>query len=123
MGGSRRAVTENSGAVPVSPAMGCRARPPPDFEWLFRTGWTAEAGRRTDLLTLLMASLPEPAAQTGTPVPARGAGAPRQLALPPATHLHGGQIGGVVAELSAGYHNFVDERREYTVRNHVSRLF
>ena len=48
MGGPRRAVKENRGAVPVSPAMGCRARPPPEFEWLCRTGWTAETGRRTD---------------------------------------------------------------------------
>jgi len=60
-----------------------------------------------------MAALPEPAARTGTPVRARGAGAPRELALPPAVHVHGGRIAGVVAELSAGHHNFVDWRREY----------
>jgi len=48
MGGPRRAVTENRGAVPVSPAMGCRARPQPEFEWLCRTRWTTETGRRTD---------------------------------------------------------------------------
>jgi len=44
-----------------------------------------------------MAAQPEPAARTGTPVRARGAGAPRELALPRAAHLHGGHIGGVVA--------------------------
>jgi len=59
----------------------------------------------------------------GTPLRARGTGTPRDLALPPAVHLHGGHIGGVVAELSAGHHNFVDGRRQYTAMNLVSRLF
>jgi len=43
-----------------------------------------------------MAALPEPAVRTGTPVRARGAGASRELVLPPAVHLHGGHIGGMV---------------------------
>jgi len=58
-----------------------------------------------------MAALLEPDARTGTPMRARGTGAPRDLALPPDVRLHGGHIGGVVAELSAGHHNFVDGRR------------
>ncbi|OSX78120.1 hypothetical protein BU14_0120s0004, partial [Porphyra umbilicalis] len=58
-----------------------------------------------------------------SPTTGRRAEVEGELVVPPVVHMHGGHMGDAMAELSAGYHVWMDAEPAYSVRNLVARLF